>query len=320
MADLGNRLLSGSPFPAYQSITPGPLRALISLDAPHVPYLEDPRRLPPQHRSEPWRLLCDQVDAWSTLPSAQQLRVAQVLAKLGFWELVLALTPADPAPVGGAKARALAFLHAAALFRLDPRDPAGSARMRELAIAKASDQELTPAARLSAALNVAVHHARASGEIGAAKRWQAIAESLASSAPPNSLSLLLRSAYWRGLGLIRFVEGDHGEVARMMDRSEDLARWAMGAADGFEPIAALENMNAVLETRARACWSAGDLDSAERYFRRHTDHDPWDAKAHVRLADFLFRTGRIDEAREGYRRAAVLGAPYTVYARTRLAR
>ncbi len=43
VADLGGRLLSGTPYPpTYRSVTPGLLRELISLDAPHIPYLEDP--------------------------------------------------------------------------------------------------------------------------------------------------------------------------------------------------------------------------------------------------------------------------------------
>ncbi|MFE4455896.1 tetratricopeptide repeat protein [Nocardia tengchongensis] len=319
LADLGDRLRSDSPFPAYQSITPGPLRALISLDAPDVPYLEDPRHLAPQDRSESWSLLCDQVGDWDRLPRAQQLRVARVLTKLGFWQLVIDLTPDDPAERGNSEARPLAFLHATALFRLDARDRTGITRMRDLAIAKAMDQELTTSARLSAALNVAVHYARAPGGIGEAKRWRGIAESMASSVQPNSLNLLLRSAYWRGLGLIQFIEGNHSEVALMMDRSEDFAHHAICEASGSESLAALENMNAVLETRARAAWTAGDLDSAERYFRRHIDHDRWDSKVHVRLADFLFRTGRVDEARDSYHHAAALGAPYTVYARAQLA-
>ncbi|WP_328404564.1 tetratricopeptide repeat protein [Nocardia sp. NBC_00403] len=320
VADLGTRLLSGTPLPSYQGVTPGLLRALISLDAPHVPYLEDPRQLAPHNRSEPWNFVCNQLDSWDDLSGPQRLRVAQVLTKLGFWQLVIDLVSAQQTGTDRPQSRPLAFLHATALFRLNERDRTGVTRMRDLSIAKAMDERLATSARISAALNVAVHYARTSGGIGDAKHWQGIAESFVSSPSLERLNPLLRSAYWRGFALIQFVEGNHAEVTRMMLRSEDCARQAIAEASDSESLAALENMNAVLETRARAAWTSGDLDTAERHFRHHLDHDPWDPKPHVRLADFLFATGRIDDARDRYHRAAALGAPYSIYARARLAR
>lgn len=131
---------------------------------------------------------------------------------------------------------------------------------------------------------------------------------------------LLRRAYWRGLGLIRFLEGDHAEVARTMQWAEDCALQAISEATGSELLVALENMTAVLETRGRAAWTSDDLDAAEHYFRRLVELEPLDSKAHVRLADFLLETNRADEALDQYHLAADLGAPFTVYARAQTTR
>jgi Tfp pilus assembly protein PilF len=83
---------------------------------------------------------------------------------------------------------------------------------------------------------------------------------------------------------------------------------------------ALENMHPVLETQARAARAAGELETAERYYRALVAHDPQDAKTHVRFGDYLLSVGSPEQARRHFQEAAVLGAPYTAYAHTQGAR
>ncbi|WP_328404700.1 hypothetical protein [Nocardia sp. NBC_00403] len=77
----------------------------------------------------------------------------------------------------------------------------------------------------------------------------------------------LTSAYWRGLSFLPYQAGDHAEVARMLDLAEDSAVQAVNEAEPGQLLVALENLHPVLETRGRAAWDAGELESAESYYR-----------------------------------------------------
>ncbi|MFE2865821.1 tetratricopeptide repeat protein [Embleya sp. NPDC059259] len=322
-ADLGRRLPTDHPLPAYQVSTPGPLRALISLDAPEIAFLEDPRDCPPEGRSDPWSFLCEQLDHWAGLGSTRQLRVARVLARLGFWQLLTEIVdPLDGDPSNLEVCR-LAQVRDSAFLRIGV-DPTGAAtRIRESTTRLTDDETLPASTRIGAAINLLVGHARAASEIAAVDHWGRRATALFEATDPARLSAILRSAYWRGLSFVPFLHGDHGSTRDMLDAAEENAVTAVAASADpgqVEGIPAAENMHLLLETRGRAAWESGDIDAAERYYRALVAHDELDAKVHVRLADLLARTDRVAEARECYLRSAHLGAPHTLYARTQVAR
>jgi HEXXH motif-containing protein len=318
-ADLGRRLLRESPFPPYQVVTSAGLRASIAADWPGLPTLSDPRQLPMRWRSAPWKFLCAEIDRWNRLSVAQQLRAARVLARLGFWALLASLpVNHDPAnrPLDGLR---LMALHCTALRAVQGATPELGAEAFQIQRSIAADPDLPVSTRLSAAVNATVMHGRSGSPPAAVWECAALAQQLVSQAAPGELSDLLLSAYWRGISFAPLAEGNHRLVAEMLDGSERLARRAVAAPAREQRLLTAENLYLVLETRGQAADLAGDTRSADDYFAEFTRRDKLDARSFVRLGDFFLGHEEFTQAGHAYRRAALLGAPYTAYARGRLA-
>uniref|UniRef100_A0AAU2JW13 Tetratricopeptide repeat protein n=1 Tax=Streptomyces sp. NBC_00049 TaxID=2903617 RepID=A0AAU2JW13_9ACTN len=323
-ADLGRRYLAGEPLPPFQVVTPGNLRRALADDLPGATRVDDPRHLPDAPRSAAWALLCTELDGWHALPTARMHTTAKVLTRLGFWAALAGL-PLPPPPRPSAPAARLEHLglvhrHGVARLVAGWPGPPTAADSRGVLTALADDRELPPAARLGAALNLLVGHARSDRSMPDVLHWRRRAEALLRDAPPSEVSPTLRSAYWRAVSFVPFLRGDHTEVRRMLDESERLAREEVREAGPSRALLARENLRLVLMTRARAASGAGDPQRAEGCFRALVRCDPLDSTSHVLLADFLVTRDRVAEALAGYRRAARLGAPWTAYARAQAAR
>lgn len=319
IADLGERLLDGTPFPAYQAVAAASLRALISLDAPEIPYLDDPRELSVRDRSEHWQVLCDNLNGWQDLPAPERLRTLQVLAKLGFWQALDKTMDHFDGDSDERETRPLKHLHALARLRLDRTDADAAARIVSLNIDKATDVRLPAKARLSAALNLTVHYTKR-GPVADARQWGEAAESLYSSRPSADFPLVLHSAYWRGISFASFISRDHTQTAVDLDRAEAAATQAVAEADEQDRLVVAENLLVLLNARERAAIAVGAVDAAESYYHRMISLDPLDSRFHLKLAHFLKDTRRTEEARAAYLRAAELGAPVTIHARAQAAR
>ncbi|WP_327151905.1 hypothetical protein [Nocardia sp. NBC_01329] len=318
-ANLGVKLLADEPLPFHQVASPCLLRVLISLESPEIPFLNDPRELAAGRRSPQWEFLCEQVENWDGLSTRQQLRVVKVLAKLAFWEMIVALVAPGNHDASEYETRALASRRDAALLQLDPGDRDAATGVHDFTARTALDEHLPGTVRLGAAVNLVVHHALSGGQLADVERWAAVAEPLLGSIPVEGEGLLLHSCYWRGVSFVPYLKGDHDSVRWMLDMAEEAAVQACDEECNPNSLPALENLHPLLETRGRAARDAGDLESAEHYYRRFVDHDPLDPKGCVRLADFLFGTGRKREARNEYLRAVELGVPMTTYATARAA-
>jgi tetratricopeptide (TPR) repeat protein len=295
------------------------LRALISLDAPEIPYLDDPRELSVRDRSEHWRVLCDNLDSWQNLPAPERLRTLQVVAKLGFWRTLDKTMDYFDGDDDEPATRPLKHLHALARLQLDRTDADAAARIVSLNIDKATDVRLTAKARLSAALNLTAHYTKR-GSVADAQQWREATELLYSSRPSADFPLVLHSAYWRGIAFLSFAAGDHAQTAGDLDRAEAAATQAVAEADEQDRLVAAENLLVLLGVRDRAAMAAGAVDAAESYRRRMISLDPLDSRFHLKLAYILREMDRTEEARAACLRAAELGAPVTVYARAQAAR
>jgi hypothetical protein len=314
VADVGRRFLADQPIPAYQCVTGSGLRGLIAADAPELPNINDPRELERPRRTREWDYLCDQLPRWNDLADERRLAAAQVLFKLGFWQTLVSLpitTPAtDTRP--GAVGWQLARIKYSASMKLQGRDDfVLPPELRDVFARLARDDGSPLAKRLGAAVNLLVHHARYDRSRREIACWHDIARGLVDAASPGDLSLVLLSAYWRGSSFAPFFDNDHERVAQMLDAAELTATQAVDQAEPDQRVLTLENLRLVLMTRARAAAGAGDQIAEESYVRRLAQFDPLDSHAHVVLANFLFKAGRLDEARSGYLAAARLGAPFT---------
>jgi hypothetical protein len=317
VADVGRRFLAGQPIPAYQCVTGSGLRRLIAADAPELPNIDDPRELARPRRSLEWQHLCDQLSSWDDLADERRLATAQVLFRLGFWQSLALLPLTMPGPDARPEAVGwqLARIRYSAGMKLQGRDDfVLPPELRDVFVRLARDDGSPLAKRLGAAVNLLVHHARYEPSRREVARWHDLARGLVDAASPDDLSLVLLSAYWRGISFAPFFDDDHEQVARMLDEAELAATRAVGQAEPDQRVLALENLRLVLMTRARAAAGADDQIAEESYVRRLARLDPLDSHAHVVLADFLFKAGRIDEARSSYLAAARLGAPFTEFA------
>lgn len=314
-ADLGRRLLEGSPFPPYQVVIPAGLRAGIAVDCPDLPALSDPRQLPVRQRSGPWSFLCTELDQWDRLNVVERLRATRVLARLGFWTHVASLPIRHDSAECTLDELRLIALHCRALRVTRGATPELSAEEFRIQRAVAADPRLPVHARLSAAVNATVMHGRSGSP--PADVWESaeLAQRLAAQAPPGELSDLLLSAYWRGISFAPLAEGNHRGVAEMLQESEGLAVRAVTTSAPEQQLLSAENLCLVLETRGQAAELADDAQSAGQYFAELTYQDPLDARCFVRLGDFYLGHGEFTAACHAYRRAALLGAPHTAYAR-----
>jgi hypothetical protein len=320
VADVGRKLCSDEPIPAYQSTTLSALRRSIELDAPDLPKVDDPRQMDPSLRTEEWAYLCNRLDAWGTLDGVHRLRVAQVLYKLGFWYTVVSLDMGEADKRLKDDRWRLVRLQECALMKMSGEDEVTvPPRTYEIFAKLARDENSPVPSRISAAVNLVVHHARSDRSEADIRLWGTLAETLVDEASPGTLSPLLVSAYWRGISFVPFFRDDHAEVHRMLDEAEAIGAQGVAELGDDRQLLALENMRLVFMTRARAATAAGDAESAERYHRLLVELDPLDSHGHVLLADFLLEDGRLDAARSHYLEAAELGAPHTGYARTRAA-
>lgn len=315
LADLGRSLRAGRALTAYQSLSAVWMRPSIHRDCPDLPVLRDPRELPAQSRSPEWDFLCRRLDDWNLLAPSAQADTAVVLTKLGFWHSMARLPVDHDVGHSALESRRVAYLHCTALLNVHGTDPQAGHDARGILAGIAADTELQTPARLSAAINLIVLHARSHQPRQRLRFWQDTASRLVDEASPNECGRLLMSAYWRAVSFIPFLEGDHGETQDMLGEAERLAQLAVvEAAQGNRYVVAAETLGLVLDTRGRAAEAAGDADQALRCCRDSTELDPLDSKALVRLADCLLWTGDVDGARRAYADAAHLGAPYTSYA------
>ncbi|MGH3251233.1 MAG: aKG-HExxH-type peptide beta-hydroxylase [Trebonia sp.] len=318
-ADLGSRLLQGSPFPPYQVVTPAGLRASVAADWPDLPPLSDPRQLPMPQRSAPWKFLCAELDRWDRLDAAGRLRAARTLARLGFWAHLAGLPiHHDPADRTLDRLRLMA-LHCTALRAARGATLELDAEAFRIQRYIAASTDLPVGARLSAAVNAAVMHGRSSSLPVAVWECAELAQQLVSQASRGELSDLLLSAYWRGISFAPLAEGNHRLVAEMLDESERLARRAVAAPAPEQRLLTAENLHLVLETRGKAADLANDARSAADYFTELTRRDQLDPRSFVRLGDFFLGHREFTQAGHAYRRAALLGAPHTAYVRGVLA-
>lgn len=314
VADAGRHLLAGDPIPAYQTVPLRLLREALRAECPAEPHPERPEDLPEDLRSAPWRYLCALLERWPALPREDRVRVAAVLAKLGFWQTI-----ADRIPLGDhPDAPQLAYLRHVAEGRLSatPEAAAGPAYAGTLRATEAIafDEHADPVARHGAAAHAIVLYAKLNRRADM-RRAAHLVEHLDHH---DHLSPLNRSIAWRAVAFVPFFAGDHTEVDRQLRLAEAYATEALTGA--VDRLPARENMLPVLETSGRSAKARGDKPAAERYYRRMAEWDPLDPKGHLRLADFLKAERRIEPALAAYRTAAHLGAPYASYAFQQVAR
>lgn len=308
------------PAKAYQINTFSILRPALARELGEPRYdVTDPRALPADLRTERWETVCVALNRWSALGVGQQVTLATLLHKLGLWTALTGVAQPRQRPEHwrSTDEATLAALWCNARAKLSEPEADNSAAMVFQGIA--SNPQLPPSVRATAAVNFVVHLARRRADTAELTEWSSRAEAIRRGLPPAEHSSLQHSIFLRGLSFRPFVQGRVAEVRSMLDDAETAAREAVRDAR-VDPILAKENLHPLLETRAKEAEWSGRPDLAEERYRELTELDCDDAKTWVRLADFLRRRGHTAPARAAYLTAATLGAPFTAYALAQAAR
>lgn len=317
-ASLGGTLLDDDgPERPFQGNTHSELRPRLLAEVARPGYDVDwPPDLPDDLRTPRWDALVEGVAGWAAAPPMRRLKVVGLLNRLGLWHATLRLVPAPSVAdvESDDEVAALALPRIVAAFKV------GGAAVKddvERTFAAVATRASSPALRLSAAVNLVVHHAKLGGAPATVARWADVAARAraavdAAGTEPGTgagFDAIAASAYLRGVSYLPFLDGRPQEAAAMLDDAEALAREAL--ADPAARLHAEENLHAVLETRSKEALAAGDLDLALQRAIALTDHDPLDAKVWAQRGDIEAAAGSTTSALASYRRAARLGAPAT---------
>lgn len=295
----------------FQNNTPSFLRRILLWETGLTEYvIRRPQQLPVALRTPAWDLVCELLDRWPHLPGHQLLELADLLNRLGLYHATLdylsesfLATHMDPALRSSLLGR-----KAVALIKTGhPRTT-----IEPLLEAAAGDAGPGSKARVAASVYLTVHHAKISGCLPDLEHWAAVSEEsfLAYRRDEGETDPLFVSIYLRGLAYLPFKRKQWATLVRTLDQAEQYARQAMGS-PAVIPLAAEENLFALLETRIKEASALGDLDLAVERARALVRQDCTDPRSHLHLGDVLARQSRLEPALAAFREAARIGAPYT---------
>ncbi|SER25447.1 hypothetical protein [Actinokineospora terrae] len=269
-----------------------------------------PADLPAHLRTPAWDQLCAWVARFPTADVERQYLTAVVLFRLGFGKLVLDLLP--PRPVAELTTPAqLRLWHWRDVVRYV--GSVGSAGVAEpTASFEIADHPACPThLRFVIAVFAVVFHARETKSLEAASLWRdkaqaSLDELLAGEEHSPFEKAMMESRFYRSVTYVPFLRRDRDQLAREMDRAEELAR-SVPASTRYEEFLARENLRACLESRSKEAFGFGEHEKGRRLVEEVLTIDPYEPKTHMELAEVLLAEGREREAGESYLRTARLG-------------
>jgi tetratricopeptide (TPR) repeat protein len=260
--------------------------------------------------------LCEALDAWSDLTPEAQCRLVLLLHGLCFFELVVALVP--PVATGDVASLSpecveLAYWRESALYML--RMPRRFADYRAADLsgfeAIATDAPHSVHAAFNASVKVFVHLAKTGADSDELDRrsglmGRRLAEVGARLDPFTAA--LLASRFHRAFAYLPMRRGDRAEVARHMERAEQVAR-ALQPATAAQQLLFTENLHPVLESRSKEALWLDDRDLALARAREVTELDRYDPKSWLELGQLLMAAENWRDAADAFVAAAMLGPP-----------
>ncbi|GAA3035146.1 hypothetical protein [Actinokineospora globicatena] len=269
-----------------------------------------PADLPAHLRTPAWDELCAWVERFPADDAERQYLTAVVLFRLGFGKVVLDLLP--PRPIAELTTVAeLKLWHWRDVVRYV--GSVGSASVFEpTASFEIADHPACPThLRFVISVFAVVFHARETKSLEAASLWrdkaqESLDELLAGDAHTPFEKSMMESRFYRSVTYVPFLRRDRDQLAREMDRAEELAR-SVPASTPYERFLARENLRACLESRSKEAFGFGEHDRGRQLVAEVLEIDPYEPKTHMELAEVLLAEGREREAGESYLRTARLG-------------
>jgi hypothetical protein len=294
-----------------QSNTKAMLRAALIRETGLFDYaITWPAELPEHLITEPWGLLRDEVGQSDALDSARRYRLVCVLYKLGLFRAAIQVAGiAGPDQVAADDFAGLTMLRAASAMSKSGHSTHSVAHYSARVFDHAPRGSR---ARLAAAINLAIHFARATRETDQTAAWAGrIHTEMATLRPAlRPADVLMTSVALRAASFGPFVRRDRAAVTKALDDAEEYARAALRL-DEVPRVLAEENLYAVLETRTNEAVASRDRAAALLHSSALVEHDPMEPKAWLQLGAVHWDDHRVAESLAAYRTAAVLGAPFT---------
>ncbi|MHA6757530.1 tetratricopeptide repeat protein [Streptacidiphilus sp. PAMC 29251] len=274
--------------------------------------VKHPADLPATLRTPAWDTLCGWVEGFADCDTEQQHRIAVVLFRLGFGELVLDLLPAVPAALLADPAE-LRLQHWRDLIRYvgSVGSAGGTVAVPENSFAIAGHPACPVHLRHVVATFAVVFHARHTRSVAEVTAWReagasSLVELLAEPGRPAFEKAMLESRFYRSVSYLPFLLRDRDWLARDMDRAEELARSA--PAEGpYQEFLKRENLRACLESRSKESFGFGEEQDGHALVEQVLALDPYEPKSHIEHAESLLRQERFAEAADSYLRTARLG-------------
>lgn len=307
-----------APETNWQRLMPPAFRAnLVRESGLHEFAVDHPARLPAHLRTPAWDQLCAWVAEFPDADAERRHLTATVLFRLGFGKVVLDLVP--PVPV--------AELTDPAELRLRHwRDVVayvggvGTTVVAPTASFEIADHPACPThLRFVIAVFAVVFHARETRSLDEAQAWRdkgeaALTELLADDGYSDFEKKMMESRFYRSVTYVPFLRKDREQLAREMDRAEELAR-ALVPTTPYEEFLARENLRACLESRSKEAFGFGDIELGRRRVEEVLALDPYEPKTHMEVAETILLADDPDTyaAAESYLRTARLGPIATAH-------
>lgn len=275
--------------------------------------VQHPRELPDQLRTDRWQYLVECIEAYPDLCPEQQIRLVTLLARLGFYHLIIDLIPPDinDRISQDTYSARMAAKRCIAVHKLTPGKQIYVDILREIALSAPGDHHV----RLLAATALIVFFGRKRSDIEDIRYWVKIAENEYWCLEPGTdwRDSVYASMYWRAVAFEPFNSGDRQATAEYLDQAEHYA-YAVSANSEIQKIVRDENIHPLLETRRKEALWLRNLDLAYERARALVEHDPFDPKVHIQMGDVLLTRDDPIQALKAYRQAVFLGTPYTPFA------
>lgn len=270
-----------------------------------------PLDLPEELQSERWRVLCESIRSFDTLPTRAQVRLAWTLSKMCFQSVAADLVSASCMEriSESDELAGLAFVRSYSRYRMNVDDIRAPYSIEE--IEQIATQAPPGINRIDANYQVVVQNVKHAGNLPAVELWQerhrdAIERSR--SVLDEFTYLFVMSRYHRVGGFIPQMQRRRKELVEEMELAERYAL-ALPRPDEVHCIAADEVLYPVLESRTKEALWLDDKDLALERVQRAVALSPNDSRAWLQLGQVHIELDEPERAVAAYRRAARLAPP-----------
>lgn len=305
-------LVEDRQYPHIQACFNPSFRKVLLRDIGLVDYdIATPLDLPEPLHSERWRVLCESIRSFDSLPCRSQVRLAWTLSKMCFQSVAADLVPPVCVErIAESDERAgLAFVRCYSRYRMNVDDISSPYSIDEF---KKIATEAPPGINLiDASYQVVVQNVKHAANLPEVELWQGRhREAIERSRPvlDEFTYLFVMSRFHRVGGFIPQLQRRRKELVEEMDLSEKYAL-ALPQPDEVYRVAAEEVLYPVLESRTKEALWLEDKELALARVQRAVELSPNDSRAWLQLGQVQIERDEPEAALAAYRRAARLAPP-----------